>query len=177
MWKTFPILQTKSYSRAKSRLISRIYGRQQTTGNAALLMTEVVSTDILAFTYSANRSIYTMKYATLKNPYRTIKVLFVRKYWFLKFIINIVLNCNEIQIALVLIVSCNSVFVCFIEKSLSMLTNKFWFLNFFFNHYVKLIYSIQVLGPWLWGNRPFFFFSGGAEEGAQWGKCPTSPWY
>jgi hypothetical protein len=32
--------------------------------------------------------------------------------------------------------------------------------------YVKLIYSIQVLGPsWLWGNRPFFFFSGGAEEG------------
>jgi hypothetical protein len=30
-------------------------------------MTEVVSTDILAFTYSANRSIYTMKYS-LKNP-------------------------------------------------------------------------------------------------------------
>ena len=42
---------------------------------------------------------------------------------------------------------------------------------------VKLIYSTQVLGPWLWGNGPFFFFSGGAEEGAQWGKCPTSPWY
>jgi hypothetical protein len=21
---------------------------------------------------------------------------------------------------------------------------------------VKLVYSIQVLGPWLWGNRPFF---------------------
>ena len=42
---------------------------------------------------------------------------------------------------------------------------------------VKLAYSIQVLGPWLWGNRPFFFFSGGAEEGAQWGKCPTTPWY
>jgi hypothetical protein len=57
-----------------------MYGRQQTTGNAALLMTEVVSTDILAFTYSSNRSIYTMKYATLKNLYRTIKVLFVRKY-------------------------------------------------------------------------------------------------
>jgi hypothetical protein len=38
--------------------------------------------------------------------------------------------------------------------------------------FVKLIYSIQVLGPWLWGNRPFFFLSGGAEEGAQWGK-----WY
>ena len=33
---------------------------------------------------------------------------------------------------------------------------------------VKLIYSIQVLGPWLWGNMPFVFFSGGAEEGAQW---------
>ena len=32
---------------------------------------------------------------------------------------------------------------------------------------VKLIYSIQVLGPWLWGNRPFFFFGGGAEEGGQ----------
>jgi hypothetical protein len=42
---------------------------------------------------------------------------------------------------------------------------------------VKLIYSIQVIGPWLWGNRPFFFFSGGAEERAQWGKCPTTPWY
>ena len=43
---------------------------------------------------------------------------------------------------------------------------------------VKLIYSIQVLGPWLWDNsRPFFSFSGGAKEGAQWGKCPTSPWY
>ena len=37
---------------------------------------------------------------------------------------------------------------------------------------VKLIYSIQVLGPWLWGNRPLFFLSGGAEEGAQWGKSP-----
>jgi hypothetical protein len=37
---------------------------------------------------------------------------------------------------------------------------------------VKLIYSIQILGPWRWGNKPFFFFSGGAEEGAQWGKCP-----
>jgi hypothetical protein len=24
---------------------------------------------------------------------------------------------------------------------------------------------------------PFFFFSGGAEEETQWGKCPTSPWY
>ena len=41
---------------------------------------------------------------------------------------------------------------------------------------VKLVYSIQVLGPWLWGNRPFFFFIGGAEEGAQWGKCPTTPY-
>jgi hypothetical protein len=46
------------------------------------------------------------------------------------------------------------------------------FFKLLFN--VKLVYPIQVLGPWLWGNRPFFFFSGGAEEGAQWGKCPTS---
>jgi hypothetical protein len=38
------------------------------------------------------------------------------------------------------------------------------FFKLLFN--VKLIYSIQVLGSWLWGNRPFFFFSGGAEEGA-----------
>jgi hypothetical protein len=38
---------------------------------------------------------------------------------------------------------------------------------FFKLHFnVKLIYSIQVLGPWLWGNWPLFFFSGGAEEGA-----------
>ena len=37
------------------------------------------------------------------------------------------------------------------------------FFKLIFN--VKLIYSIQVLGPWLWGNRPFFFFIGGAEEG------------
>ena len=22
---------------------------------------------------------------------------------------------------------------------------------------VKLIYSIQVIGPWIWGNRPVFF--------------------
>jgi hypothetical protein len=28
---------------------------------------------------------------------------------------------------------------------------------------VKLIYSIQVLGSWLWGSRLFFFFSGGAK--------------
>jgi hypothetical protein len=42
---------------------------------------------------------------------------------------------------------------------------------------VKLIYSIQVLGPWIWGNRPFYFFSGEAKEGAQWGKYLTSPWY
>jgi hypothetical protein len=45
------------------------------------------------------------------------------------------------------------------------------FFKLIFN--VKLIYSIQVLGPWLWGDRPFFFFSGGAKEGAWWGKCPT----
>jgi hypothetical protein len=34
-----------------------------------------------------------------------------------------------------------------------MLTNKFCFKLLF---KVKLIYSIQVLGPWLWGNKPFF---------------------
>ena len=51
-----------------------------------------------------------------------------------------------------------------------MLTNKFCFFKRLF--IVKLVYSIQVLGPWLWGNSPFFFFNGGAEEGAQWGKCP-----
>jgi hypothetical protein len=42
------------------------------------------------------------------------------------------------------------------------------FFKLLFN--VKLIYSIQVLGLGLWGNRPLFFFSGGAEEGDQWGK-------
>jgi hypothetical protein len=36
---------------------------------------------------------------------------------------------------------------------------------------------VQVLGPGLWGNRPFLFFIGWAEEGAKWDKCPTSPWY
>jgi hypothetical protein len=45
---------------------------------------------------------------------------------------------------------------------------------------------IQLIGPWLWGNRPFSLFGvagggggggggGGAEEGAQWGNCPTTP--
>ena len=61
------------------------------------------------------------------------------------------------------------------HKFKSMLTNKFCFLFFKLVFNVKLVYSIQVIG--LWGNRPFFFFSGGAEEGAQWGKFPTSPWY
>ena len=37
---------------------------------------------------------------------------------------------------------------------------------------VKLVYSIQVLGPWLWGNRPFFFFSGWAEEGPSGANAP-----
>ena len=27
------------------------------------------------------------------------------------------------------------------------------------------------------GQQAIFFYSGGAEEGAQWGKCPTSPWH
>ena len=44
------------------------------------------------------------------------------------------------------------------------------FFKLLFN--VKLIYSIQVLGPWLWGNRSFFFFSGGAEEGASGENAP-----
>jgi hypothetical protein len=41
------------------------------------------------------------------------------------------------------------------------------FLKLLFN--VKLIYSIQVLGPWLWGNRLFFL---------QWwgrGRGPVTP--
>jgi hypothetical protein len=37
------------------------------------------------------------------------------------------------------------------------------FFKLLFN--VKLIYSIQVLGPWLWGNWPFCFFSGGKGSG------------
>jgi hypothetical protein len=37
------------------------------------------------------------------------------------------------------------------------------FFKLLFN--AKLIYSIQVLGPWLWGNRPFFFFSGRGPVG------------
>jgi hypothetical protein len=44
------------------------------------------------------------------------------------------------------------------------------FLKLHFN--VKLIYSIQVIGPWLWGNRPFFFFSGWAEEEARGTNAP-----
>ena len=43
------------------------------------------------------------------------------------------------------------------------------FLKLLFN--VKLIYSIQVLGPWLWGNR-LFLFSGGAEEGTSGANAP-----
>ena len=35
------------------------------------------------------------------------------------------------------------------------------FFKLLFN--VKLIYTIQVIGPWLEGKWPFFFFSGGAE--------------
>jgi hypothetical protein len=37
------------------------------------------------------------------------------------------------------------------------------FFELFFN--VKLIYSIQVLGPWLLGNRPFFLQWWGREKG------------
>jgi hypothetical protein len=42
-----------------------------------------------------------------------------------------------------------------------MLTNKF-----FLKHFnVKLIYSIQVLGPWLWGNKPVFSSVVGQRKG------------
>jgi hypothetical protein len=51
-----------------------------------------------------------------------------------------------------------------------MLTNKFYFLNVF-----SMLNSFTQYKSW--GNRPFVFLSGGAGEGAQWGKCPTTPWY
>ena len=38
------------------------------------------------------------------------------------------------------------------------------FLKLLFN--VKLIYSIQVLGPWLWGNRLFFSSVVGQRKGS-----------
>ena len=72
---TFNPRHTTYRDTPKLRLISRIYDRQQTTGNATLLMTPcrqltdlktAASTDFHAFTHSANRNIYTMKYATLK---------------------------------------------------------------------------------------------------------------
>jgi hypothetical protein len=52
-----------------------------------------------------------------------------------------------------------------------MLTNKFCFLiKLLFN--VKLIYSIQVLGPWLWGNRPFFSSVVGQMKGPSGANAP-----
>jgi hypothetical protein len=37
---------------------------------------------------------------------------------------------------------------------------------------VKLIYSIQVLGPWLWGNRPFFSSVVGQRKGPSGANAP-----
>jgi hypothetical protein len=51
-----------------------------------------------------------------------------------------------------------------------MLTNKFCFLKRLFN--VKLIYSIQVLGPWLWGNMPFFSSVVGQWKGPSGANAP-----
>ena len=40
------------------------------------------------------------------------------------------------------------------------------------NFFSMLNSFAQYRSQGLWGNRPFFFFSGGAKEGAQWGICP-----
>jgi hypothetical protein len=44
------------------------------------------------------------------------------------------------------------------------------FFKLLFN--VKLIYSIQVLGPWLWGNRPFFSSVVGQRKGPSGANAP-----
>jgi hypothetical protein len=44
------------------------------------------------------------------------------------------------------------------------------FFILFFN--VKLIYSIQVLGPWLWGNMPFFSSVVGQRKGLSGANAP-----
>ena len=44
------------------------------------------------------------------------------------------------------------------------------FFKLLFN--VKLIYSIQVLGPWLWGNRPFFSSVVGQRKGPSGANVP-----
>jgi hypothetical protein len=44
------------------------------------------------------------------------------------------------------------------------------FFKLIFN--VKLIYSIQVLGPWLWGNRPFFSSVVGQRKGPSGANAP-----
>jgi hypothetical protein len=44
------------------------------------------------------------------------------------------------------------------------------FFKLLFN--VKLIYSIQVIGPWLWGNRPFFSSVVGQRKGPSWVNVP-----
>jgi hypothetical protein len=53
-----------------------------------------------------------------------------------------------------------------------MLTNKICF-SMFINSFTQ--YRPHVPGFGAIGY--FVSFSGGAEEGAQWGKCPTNPWY
>jgi hypothetical protein len=57
-----------------------------------------------------------------------------------------------------------------IQKQHKFAHQQILFLKLIFN--VKLIYSMQVLGPWIWGNMPFFFFNGGAEEGASGANAP-----
>ena len=37
---------------------------------------------------------------------------------------------------------------------------------------VKLVYLIQVLGPWLWGNRPFFSSVVGQRKGPSGANAP-----
>jgi hypothetical protein len=44
------------------------------------------------------------------------------------------------------------------------------FVKLLFN--VKRIYSVQVLGPWLWGNRPFFSSVAGQREGPTGANAP-----
>jgi hypothetical protein len=50
-----------------------------------------------------------------------------------------------------------------------MLTKNVFF-KLLFN--VKLIYSIQDLGPWLWGNRPFFSSVVGQRKGPSGANAP-----
>jgi hypothetical protein len=47
------------------------------------------------------------------------------------------------------------------------------FFKLLFN--VKLVYSIQVLGPWLWGNTPFLSSVVVLRKEPIGANCPTSP--